>query len=127
MKKLFSIGLLVLAFSASVSAQQIEKLFERYMEDERFTYIYRKGDSNSERMLILNNSTDSFLKSFTLEIDKALKADKFEHTSYVRNGKSNRVSEYVRKSAGTKEEVKLINNDNTNFVLKWEYHPKNKE
>lgn len=145
MKKLFSMILITLAFSAAVSAQQIEKLFDKYMEDEHFTYIYKKGRNNSpvienamtkvlntsagsvrnkenEKMLILNTSDDSFQKSFLAEVDKALEADKFENTSYVRNGKSNRVSEYVRKSSGTIEEVKLINNGNTNIVLKWEIY-----
>lgn len=154
MKKLFSIMLLTLAFSAAASAQQIEKLFDKYMEDERFNYIYRKGSTHSalngtdlenlktdafnirfksdrnkenEKMLILNSSNEGFQKSFLAEVDKALERDKFENTSYVRNGKSNRVSEYVRKSSSTLEEVQLIKNGSGNIVLKWEiYTIKNK-
>jgi len=38
MKKLFSIMLIMLVFSAVASAQQVEKLFDKYMEDERFNY-----------------------------------------------------------------------------------------
>lgn len=154
MKKLFSIMLITLAFSAAASAQQIEKLFGKYMEDERFNYIYKKGSTGSvlngtdlenlktdafnirfksdrnkenEKMLILNSSNESFQKSFLAEVDKALEADKFENTSYVRNGKNNRVSEYIRKSSGTLEEVQLIKNGSGNILLKWEtYTVKNK-
>ncbi|WP_298648047.1 hypothetical protein [uncultured Proteiniphilum sp.] len=152
MKKLFSIMLITLAFSAAASAQQIEKLFDKYMEDERFNYIYKKGSAGSilnrtdmenlktdafnihfksdrnkenEKMLILNSSNESFQKSFLAEVDKALETDKFENTSYVRNGKSNRVSEYVRKSSGTLEEVQVIENGSGNIVLKWEIYTVN--
>ena len=154
MKKLFSIMLITLAFSAAASAQQVEKLFDKYMEDERFNYIYRKGSAGSilnrtdlenlktdafniqfksdrskesEKMLILNSTNENLQKSFLAEVDKALETDKFENTSYVRNGKDNRVSEYVRKSSSTLEEVQLIKNSNGNIVLKWEiYTVKNK-
>lgn len=44
MKKLFSIMLITLAFSAAASAQQVEKLFDKYMEDVRFQYIYDGSD-----------------------------------------------------------------------------------
>lgn len=146
MKRLFSIVLITLAFSAAASAQQIEKIFDKYMEDERFTYIYRKGRTNnadlenvitsalnaskrnkeSEKMLVLNSAEESFLRSFLAEVDKALETDKFENTSYVRNGKDNRVSEYIRKSSGKLDEVHVIRNSGGNTVLKWEtYSVKN--
>ncbi|MDR2816330.1 MAG: hypothetical protein LBB62_06470 [Proteiniphilum sp.] len=142
MRKLFSIMLITLVFSAAASAQQVEKLFDKYMEDERFNYIYKKGSDGSplngiglevlkpdifknkdkEKMLILNSSNESFQKSFLTEVDKALETDKFENTSYVRNGKNSRISEYVRKSSNTLEEVQLIKNSGGNIVLKWEIY-----
>lgn len=140
MKKIFSIMLITLVFSAAASAQQIEKIFNKYMEDERFTYIYRKGSADNtelenrltsafniskrnkenEKMLVLNSTDENFQKNFLAEIDKALEADKFENTSYVRNGKDNRVSEYIRKSSVKQEEVHVIKNSDGNTVLKWE-------
>ncbi|MPN34028.1 hypothetical protein SDC9_181520 [bioreactor metagenome] len=118
------------------------------MEDERFNYIYRKGDTGyvlnrtdletlqtgaynirfksgrnkeNEKMLILNSADESFQKSFLSEVDKAIAADKFENTSYVRNGKSNRISEYVRKLSDMREEeVQVIQNGGGNIVVKWE-------
>lgn len=149
MKKLFSIMLITLVFSAVASAQQVEKLFDKYMEDERFNYIYRKGSAGSvldrtdlenlktdafnirfksdrnkenEKMLILNSANESFQKSFMAEVDKALESDKFENTSYVRNGKDNRVAEYIRKSSDKMEEVRVIENGSGNVVLKWELY-----
>ena len=139
MKRLFSVMLITLVFSAAASAQQIEKLFDKYMEDERFTYIYKKGLTNNidlentitnalntskrkenEKMLVLNAANESFQRDFLAEVDKALETDKFENTSYVRNGKANRVSEYLRKSSGKLEEVQVIKNSGGNIVLKWE-------
>lgn len=147
MQKLFSLILIALSCSTIVSAQQFEKLFDKYMEDERFNYIYRKGNAESslihpdqekmrtdafkvgakstrvkenEKMLILNSSDDSFQKSFIVEINKALETDKFENTSFVRNGKSNRVSEYKRNSSTRLEEVQIIENMGGNIVLRWE-------
>lgn len=140
MKKIFSIMLITLVFSAAASAQQIEKIFNKYMEDERFTYIYRKGSADNtelenrltsafniskrnkenEKMLVLNSTDENFQKNFLAEVDKALEADKFENTSYVRNGKDNRVSEYIRKSSVKQEEVHVIKNSDGNTVLKWE-------
>ena len=71
-------------------------------------------------MLVLNAANESFQRDFLAEVDKALETDKFENTSYVRNGKANRVSEYLRKSSGKLEEVQVIKNSGGNIVLKWE-------
>jgi len=83
-----------------------------------------KSDRNkeNEKMLILNSANESFQKSFMAEVDKALESDKFENTSYVRNGKDNRVSEYIRKSSDKMEEVRVIKNGSGNVVLKWELY-----
>ena len=50
MKKILSITLMMLAFAAGTSAQQLEKLFEKYMEDERFNYVYQKKPGMVERL-----------------------------------------------------------------------------
>jgi hypothetical protein len=117
MKKILSITLMMLAFAAGTSAQQLEKLFEKYMEDERFNYVYQKkpgmverlNDAGSpdlwvfeksnaslgRRMLTLNGGEKSLKESFTREVETALKADKYEQVSIVRNGK-NRVETYEK-------------------------------
>ena len=117
MKKILSILMLAFAFTAAASAQQIEKLFDKYMEDERFNYVYQKrasvmdklNDAGNVDIFVLNNtdkslgrqmltlnSTDKSLNDqFTREIENALKADNYEQISVVRNGK-NRVETYER-------------------------------
>ena len=49
MKKILSILFLATVFVAGASAQQLEKLFEKYMEDERFNYVYQKKPSTLDR------------------------------------------------------------------------------
>lgn len=162
MKKNLLILFLVTAFAASVSAQQLEKLFDKYMEDERFTYIYKKGGSfdksnesgklkdmkmildkptnggsfgkpnepsNPQVMIpdinleekMLSLQTDSIDKSmnesFTREVDNALKADKYEQVSIVRNGK-NRVEKYEKKTDKGIANVSFIKNPK-NVMIKW--------
>lgn len=53
---------------------------------------------------------------------KALETDKFENTSYVRNGKENRVSEYKHTASGKQEEVSVIKNSGGNIVVRWEIY-----
>lgn len=137
MKKLLSIILMMLAFSAVASAQQIEKLFDKYMEDERFNYIYQmkqgkleryedfgkaydehlKMESDGKRMLTLNSKDEALAGQFTREVDNALKADKYENTSLVRNGK-NRVEEYYRKSNKGVDKISFIKNPG-NIIIVW--------
>ena len=46
MKKIISTLFLATVFVAAASAQQLEKLFDKYMEDERFNYCIRKKRVN---------------------------------------------------------------------------------
>ena len=140
MKKISSITFMLFAFVASISAQQIEKLFDKYQEDERFNYVYKKArtghsrmefnlgeyfqKAQNERMLILKSKDQDLRKSFLSEVETALLADKFENTSYIRNGKSNRVSKYLRERGTILDEVSFIDNGG-NIIIKWEeYHIK---
>ncbi len=136
MKKILSIAMLVFAFAAAASAQQIEKLLDKYMEDERFNYIFQKragimdrmSDMNMDvyvlnqsrtslgrQMLTLNASDKSLEEQFTKEVDNALKADKYEQISIVRNGK-NRVETYEKTTDKGISRVSFIKNPG-NIVL----------
>lgn len=138
--------LMAFVFTAIVSAQQIEKIFDKYQEDERFEYIYKKLtnnksglenledafdsrtsslDRNAKRMLILHTKDKALEKRFTNEVDEALKRDKFENVSYVRNRK-NRVSEYYRDSKKGIDKVQFIDNGSHNIILVWRSYEKRK-
>lgn len=128
MKKLFSIMLVTLAFSAVASAQQVEKLFDKYMEDVRFQYIYDGSDmdkkegkwiNKGQRMLTLNAPKDDLVKSFSDEVTAAIQADGYKHTTFVRNG-TNKVSNYIKETATSKEELTVIQNNNTHIMFIWE-------
>lgn len=146
MKKIISAVLMVFAFAATISAQQIEKIFDKYQEDERFQYVYKKGSNSTsfnnldfgdvfdgertgkminKKMLILNTKEVNFEKSFTNEVDNALKSDKYENISYVRNGK-NRVSEYYRETSRGIDKVQFIDNGSNNILLVWRSYEKQK-
>ncbi|MDD3787870.1 MAG: hypothetical protein PHO94_04140 [Petrimonas sp.] len=146
MKKIISAILMVFAFAATISAQQIEKIFDKYQEDERFQYVYKKGSNSTsfnnlnfgdvfdgertgkminKKMLILNTKEVNFEKSFTNEVDNALKSDKYENISYVRNGK-NRVSEYYRETSRGIDKVQFIDNGSNNILLVWRSYEKQK-
>lgn len=137
---------MVFAFAATISAQQIEKIFDKYQEDERFQYVYKKGSNSTsfnnldfgdvfegertgkminKKMLILNTKDVNFEKSFTNEVDNALKSDKYENISYVRNGK-NRVSEYYRETSRGIDKVQFIDNGSNNILLVWRSYEKQK-
>ena len=131
MKKMLSILFMVAAFAASASAQQLEKLFDKYMEDERFNYVYQKKPSTLDQldnmgnlnvtilnksttslgrqMLTLNSADKSLDESFTREVENALKADRYEQVSIVRNGK-NRVESYEKTTDKGIAKVSFIKN-----------------
>lgn len=138
MKKILSILFLVTFFVAGASAQQLERLFDKYMEDERFNYVYQKKASALDRlsdmgsnidvmvfnksstslgrwMLTLNSADKSLDEGFTREVENALKADKYEQVSIVRNGK-NRVETYEKPTNEGVAKVSFIKNPG-NIVL----------
>lgn len=145
MKKIFSIMFMTLAFATTLSAQQLERLFDKYMEDERFNYVYQKKASSMDRlkdmenfdvlaldrstislgrqMLTLNSADKSLDESFTKEVENALKADKYEQVSIVRNGK-NRVETYEKISDKAVAKVSFIKNPGNIMVTLNLYAPK---
>jgi len=132
MKKLFSMMLITLAFSAAASAQQVEKLFDKYMEDVRFQYIYDGSDidrkagkwiNKGQRMLTLNKAEAGLMKSFSDEVNTAIKTDGYKHTTFVRNG-TNRVSSYIKETENRKDELTVIQNNETHIMFIWESYSK---
>lgn len=129
MKKMTTTMLLIFAFIVSASAQQIEKIFDKYMEDERFQYIYDGSDAdevnekglknNGQKMLMLNAADAGLMKSFFSEVQEAVKAEGYKTTTYVRHS-TNKVQGYTKETAGRKDEVTLIQNGNENVMLIWE-------
>ncbi|MCE5205255.1 MAG: hypothetical protein LLF80_04010 [Porphyromonadaceae bacterium] len=145
MKKIFSIMFVMLAFATTISAQQLEKLFDKYMEDERFNYVFQKkanmmdrlndlesievwelsksSISTGRQMLTLNSADKSLDESFTREVENALKADKYEQVSIVRNGK-NRVETYEKNSDKGTTKVSFIKNPGNIMVTLNSYAPR---
>lgn len=145
MKKIISLMFVMLAFATTISAQQLEKLFDKYMEDERFNYVFQKkanmmdrlndlesieawelgksSISTGRQMLTLNSTDKSLDESFTREVENALKADKYEQVSIVRNGK-NRVETYEKNSDKGTSKVSFIKNPGNIMVTLNSYAPR---
>jgi len=145
MKKIVSLMFVMLAFATTISAQQLEKLFDKYMEDERFNYVFQKkanmmdrlndlesieawelgksSISTGRQMLTLNSTDKSLDESFTREVENALKADKYEQVSIVRNGK-NRVETYEKNSDKGTSKVSFIKNPGNIMVTLNSYAPR---
>lgn len=134
MKKTVSILAMFFIIAAAASAQSIEKLFDKYQDDERFQYIYQNNLINSsvesnatrdeEKMLVLNE--ESFADEFANEIQKAIKSDKYINTSLVRHGKD-RVEEYIRNTAkGGKNTITFIYSSGDITLIWNSYVPKKK-
>lgn len=133
MKKLTTTMMLAFTFIVSASAQQIGNIFDKYMEDERFQYIYDGSDlqevnekglkNNGQKMLMLNVADANLMESFSDEVQKAVKADGYENSTYVRHSK-NKVMGYVKETSARKDEVTFIQNGNENIMLIWESYTK---
>lgn len=133
MKKMTTTMLMLFAFIVSASAQQIEKIFDKYMEDERFQYIYDGSDlhkmseegfkNNGQKMLMLNVAEANLMESFSDEVQKAVKADGYKNSTYVRHSK-NKVMGYVKETVTRKDEVMIIQNGNENIMVIWESYTK---
>jgi len=129
MKKLTTTLLLGFIFICTASAQQIEKIFDKYMDDERFQYIYdganmdkvnEKGlKNNGQKMLMLNVADAGLMKTFSGEVQEAVKAEGYKITTYVRHS-TNKIQGYTKETTGRKDEVKFIQNGNENVMFIWE-------
>ncbi len=129
MKKFTTTLLLVFALIGSAAAQQIEKIFDKYMDDERFQYIYdgsnmdevnEKGlKNNGQKMLMLNVADAGLMKTFSGEVQEAVKAEGYKTTTYVRHS-TNKIQGYTKETTGRKDEVTFIQNGNENVMLIWE-------
>jgi len=129
MKKFTTTLLLVFALIGSAAAQQIEKIFDKYMDDERFQYIYdgsnmdevnEKGlKNNGQKMLMLNVADTGLIKTFSGEVQEAVKVEGYKTTTYVRHS-TNKIQGYTKETTGRKDEVTFIQNGNENVMLIWE-------
>jgi len=142
MKKIFTLAAMLLIVAAA-SAQNVEKLFDKYQEDERFQYIYQKNSNRSgslnslgdldndltlpnkrlnlksagKKMLMLNSKDESLTDQFTKEALNAIKSDKYENTSVMRIGK-NRTEKYSLETSKGLEEI-TFNHSPGNIMLIW--------
>lgn len=141
MKKLVTSLFLGLIVALGVQAQEIKKVFDKYGDDERFTYVsVGKGAmnmaksfsanyvGNSEmqiiekmngvRVLTLEGGNEKIAKSFTNDIDKVIKSGNYEEIVNVRD-KGERVNIYTQVDKENNAEMLIITKDSDEVSLIW--------
>ena len=134
MKKTVTIAVLCLITLATAQARSIQDLFDKYADDERFTYVsVGRGAMNmvsgfidfatipSEdkemiskingvKILTLESATDEkLMKTIVTEVDKVVKDGQFESLAEVRD-KGERVNVYMQTSKNTAELLIAVKN-----------------
>lgn len=142
MKKLLIILTFSFAAVVSLSAQNVQKLFQKYMDDERFEYIFRKGsnigedfkdknvgdeykynflsvmEETSKEMLMLESQNSSFVAHFLKELNDAIDKDNYEMVSKVRQ-KKNSVGTYFQRDTKKSNKVVIIKDGNKRITIIW--------
>ena len=74
-------------------------------------------------MLTLSRAETGLVKSFSDEVNAAIKTDGYKQTTFVRNG-TNRVSNYEKETVNKKDELTVIQNNETHIMFIWESYSK---
>lgn len=140
MKKIL-ILIAVLFLVATTHAQTLQSLFEKYSDDERFTFVTVGGgmmnlanvigrhghqDKNKEmvskmksiKILTLEEGNTTLTKTFTLELDKILETSKFETLVEARD-KGERVHIYYRLNGKDSADMLIVSKDKNEISLIW--------
>ena len=140
MKKILTL-VAVLFFTIATQAQTLQSLFEKYSDDERFTYVTvgngmmnlanvigRHGhqDKNKDmvskmksiKILSLEDGNAALMKSFVQELDKVLEAGKFE-TAIEARDKGERVHIYYRLSTKDNADMLIVTREKSELSLIW--------
>jgi len=140
MKKMLTL-IAVLLFAVAIQAQTLQSLFEKYSEDERFTYVtvgngmmnlanvigrHGHSDKNKDmvskmktiKILTLEEGNIALSKSFMLELNKVLEAGKFE-TAVEARDKGERVHIYYRLNGKDNADMLIVSKDKSELSLIW--------
>ena len=140
MKKILTL-VAVLFFMAVAQAQTLQSLFEKYNDDERFTYVtvgngmmnlanvigrHEHPNKNKEmvskmksiKILTLEDGNTALMKSFMQELDKVLESGRFE-TAIEARDKGEKVHIYYRLSAKDNADMLIVTRDKSELSLIW--------
>lgn len=130
-----------LGLAVATQAQTLQSLFEKYSDDERFTYVTvgngmmnlanvigRHGhqDKNKEmvskmkniKILTLEEGNSTLSKSFMTELDRVIETGRFE-TAVEARDKGERVHIYYRVTAKDNADMLIVTKDKSEISLIW--------
>lgn len=140
MKKLTIVFITLFSISMFANAQSIEKLFEKYADDERFSYVsVGKGASSiasqfgnlpdSEKSLMSkmkgikilsleNNASQKLADSFIKDLDKVIEGGNYETLAEIRD-KGERMHIYTQVKGKDNAEMLMVMRDQKEITLIW--------
>jgi hypothetical protein len=139
MKRIMTLVAVILIVAAA-QAQTLQSLFEKYSEDERFTYVtvgngmmnlaskFGGNEKNGKEMmskmksikiLTLNGEANSsIMKTVLQELDKVVQIGNFE-TAVEARDKGERVHIYYRFSGKDNADMLIVTKEKSEFSLIW--------
>ena len=140
MKRIITLVVTILIFATANQAQTLEKLFDKYADDERFEYVsigggmmnmaaalggLEKKDKNMAskmkglKILTLNANSESALwKQFDRDLKLVLKSGEFESAVEARD-KGEKVNIYYRFGANDKSDMLIISQERGEYSIIW--------
>jgi len=140
MKKIITLVVTILMFATANQAQTLEKLFDKYADDERFEYVsigggmmnlagvlggLDKKDKNivskmrGLKILTLNANSESTLwRQLDRDLKELLKVGNFESAVEARD-KGEKVNIYYRFGVNNKSDMLIVSQEKGEFSLIW--------
>jgi len=140
MKKMLTLVAVMLFVAATIQAQTLEKLFDKYADDERFEYVsigngmmnmasafggIGKNDKammakmKGIKILTLKANTESVLmKSLERDLKEVIEIGNFESAVEARD-KGERVNIYYQFTGKDKSEMLIVTKEKSEFSLIW--------
>ena len=139
MKRIMTLVALILIVAAA-QAQTLQSLFEKYSEDERFTYVtvgngmmnlaskFGGNEKNNKEMMskmksikiltLSDEANSSIMKTVIQELDKVVQTGNFE-TAVEARDKGERVHIYYRVSGKDNADMLIVTKEKSELSLIW--------
>ncbi len=118
MKKVYILSTFLLLFATITQAQNLSKFFEKYADDERFSYT-KIGKNMQTLSLEINANTKSLAQSIEKEILDIMEKENFELDVAAREKKERSYIYSRQKTSSSPKESVIINRDNSEINIMW--------
>lgn len=118
MKKVYILSTFLLLFATMTQAQNLNNFFEKYADDERFSYT-KIGKNMQTLSLEINANTKSLAQSIEKEILDIMEKENFELEVAAREKKERSYIYSRQKTNSSPKESVIINRDNSEINIMW--------